>query len=483
MKRVWFPTLVVGLLSLSIYTSALAEDPIRSAAKSVPVTDLNTEPTALDRYIQAEDAAYQWELVSEKRDIGSTVYVLSLTSQQWRTDEDVDRTEWKHWLTIVRPDDEVPETAMLFITGGGVGRDAPESASREIVMVAGATRTIVAELKMVPSQPLVFHGDGQRRVEDDLIGYSWDQFLKTGDETWPAQLPMTKSAVRGMDAVQEFLASDKGGNTTVKDFVVAGASKRGWTTWLTGAMDDRVVAIAPIVIDVLNVNVSMQHHYSAYGFWAPAIGDYVHHDITARRFFPRYKELLQIVDPFAYRDRLDMPKCIINATGDQFFLPDSSRFYFDQLPGEKHLCYVPNADHSLKNSNAVDTLASFLASVAYDLPRPKLDWSYPDDNTISVTSSAQPTEVLMWQAVNEKTRDFRVDTIGKAYKSTTLSPDADGVYSATVQQPENGWTAFFIEFTFDIGAATPMRLTTPVRVVPDTLPFADKQAPVIEANE
>lgn len=472
----------VGYLLFSLVPIAAAEDSAGAKNRSVPVTDLNTEPTALDRYIEADDPAYQWELISEKRDIGSTVYVLSLTSQNWRTEKDVDRTEWKHWLTIVRPDEDVPETAMLFISGGGVGGAPPESPSRETVLVAGATRTIVAELKMIPSQPLVFHGDGQRRVEDDLIGYSWDQFLKTGDETWPAQLPMTKSAVRAMDTVQEFLASDKGGNTRVNDFVVAGASKRGWTTWLTGAMDDRVVAIAPIVIDVLNVNVSMQHHYSAYGFWAPAIGDYVHHDITARRFFPRYKELLQIVDPFAYRDRLDMPKCIINATGDQFFLPDSSKFYFDQLPGEKHLCYVPNADHGLRGSTAVDTLASFLASVAYGLERPDLEWSYPDDNTISVTCSTKPTEVLMWKATNEKTRDFRVDTIGKSYKSTPLKPDAEGYYSATVADPEKGWAAFFIEFTFDIGAATPMRITTPVRVVPDTLPFADKQAPFIEPN-
>ena len=468
-------------VSLLPQISLLADEGTRAALpKSVAATKLNTEPTALDRYVTKKDDAFQWKLLSKKRDIGATVFVLELTSQQWRSEKDVDRTEWKHWLTIVKPDAATSSTALLFISGGGVGGNPPQNAAQELLLVAGTTQTIIAELKMVPSQPLVFHQDGQRRVEDDLIGYSWDQFLKTGDETWPAQLPMTKSAVRAMDAVQQFMASEEGEQTKIENFVVSGASKRGWTTWLTGVVDDRVIAIMPIVIDVLNVNISMQHHYSAYGFWAPAIKDYVNHQVTHRRFHPRYQDLMQIVDPFAYRDRLDMPKCIINATGDQFFLPDSSQFYFEQLAGEKHLAYIPNAGHSLKDSNALETLASFLYCVINEIERPRLDWTFPDANTIEVTSSKSPTEVKLWVAENKEARDFRIDSIGKAYKSSVLSPNQDGSYVASVLKPEQGWAAYFVEFTFDVGAPTAMRFTTPVRVVPETLPFEDKQAPILE---
>jgi PhoPQ-activated pathogenicity-related protein len=121
----------------------------------------------------------------------------------------------------------------------------------------------------VPNQPLVFNKDGKERVEDDLIAYCHIKFLETGDATWVTRLPMVNSAVRAMDAATEFLASEAGGKIAIKKFVVAGGSKRGWTTWLTGAVDPRVKAIVPVVIDVVNVRPSMMNHYAAYGFWAP----------------------------------------------------------------------------------------------------------------------------------------------------------------------------------------------------------------------
>ena len=50
--------------------------------------------------------------------------------------------------------------------------------------MAKATHSVVAELKMVPNQPLVFNNDGKPRTEDDLIAYGWVKFMDTGDPTW-----------------------------------------------------------------------------------------------------------------------------------------------------------------------------------------------------------------------------------------------------------------------------------------------------------
>jgi PhoPQ-activated pathogenicity-related protein len=442
--------------------------------------------TALDHYIAKPDATYSWKMVKKIAGNPLTQYVVDLKSQTWRTEKDVNRTVWQHWLFIVKPEKPVSTTAFLFISGGSNGEEPPQSADSLVLQIAEATHSVVAELRMVPNQPLVFHNDGVMRKEDDLIAYTWDQYLKTGDDTWPARLPMTKSAVRAMDCVQEFLASEPGGKHKIEKFVVAGGSKRGWTTWCTAAVDKRVVAAIPIVIDVIHVPPSMQHHVAAYGFYAHSVGDYMKHKIMQRSHDPKLAELYAIEDPYSYRDRLTMPKFIVNASGDQFFCPDSSQFYYDDLKGEKYLRYVPNADHSLKNSDALESIIAFCWTVLTGKPRPRYSWNFEKDGSIRVRTLDKPKEVVLWQATNAKARDFRVEKIGRAYTRSVLRDHGEGVYIGKIETPAKGWTAYFVELTFDVGAPVPLKLSTAVRVLPDRLPFADidpAQAPYESANE
>ena len=231
-----------------------------------------------------------------------------------------------------------------------------------------------------------------------------------------------------------------------------------------------MVAIAPIVIDCLNVEPSMRHHFAAYGFWAPAVHDYVEHRIFEHMGTEPMAQLLELVDPYAYRDRLTMPKFILNGSGDQFFLPDSSQFYFDDLKGDKYLRYVPNADHSL-NDGAVRDLLAFYLTVLHKKPRPKISWTTKPDGTLRVTSDVAPQQAVLWQATNPQARDFRLETLGKKYLSQVLQPQNDGSYVTTVDPPTKGWTAYFIELSYDIGEKVPMTLTTEIRVTPDLLPF------------
>lgn len=429
--------------------------------------------TPLDDYLQKPDSSYAWKIVSQQTVDGMRLVVVDMISQTWRTAEEVDRPQWQHWLTFAIPEKVQSPTGLLFIGGGANGRGAPSGPSGRLVAIAKATGGLAAELHMTPNQPLMFHGDGKLRTEDDLIGYTWDQFLKTGDSTWLARNAMVKGAIRAMDTITAVAAEDAGGKQVVDQFVVAGGSKRGWTTWLTG-LDKRVVAIMPIVIDVVNTKPSMEHHFAAYGFWSPAVGNYVQHQIMHRLDHPRMDDLYRLVDPYYYRHRLTMPKFIINAAGDQFFLPDSSQFYFDDLQGEKYLRYVPNADHGLDGTDAYESLIAFLTLIQREQPRPQFSWTQPAEGGLRVTVQDRPREVRLWQATNPEARDFRLETLGPKYTSTLLTADSHGTYQADVAKPARGWTAYFVELTFDVGAATPLKLTTNVRVTPDTLPYADK---------
>ncbi len=427
--------------------------------------------TPLDRYVQAPDSNYKYELVRTIPGEGYTAFVLDMTSQSWRSAAEVDRTIWKHWLIIIKPDKLEHNTGFLFITGGSNKDKAPEKADAMMLDTALTSHSIVAELRMVPNQPLTFPDDGKPRVEDGIIAYTWDKFMRGGDDQWLARLPMTKSAVRAMDTVTSFCATEQAGKLDVKTFVVAGGSKRGWTTWTTAAVDKRVVAIVPMVIDLLNVEPSFEHHYRAYGFFAPSVKDYEERGLMDHNGEARYRELMKIVEPFSYRDRLTMPKLMINAAGDQFFLPDSSQFYFDDLKGEKYLRYVPNADHSLRGSDARESLVAFYDAVLRGAARPKFSWKFDKDGTIRVTAKDKPSEVKLWQATNPDGRDFRLEKIGKAYKSSTVAEDKKGTYVAKVSKPEKGFTAYFVELTFPSGGKYPYKFTTPVRVEPDVLPF------------
>lgn len=434
------------------------------------------EQTALDRWVAKPDPTYAWNLAGTMDGDGFSFYVIDLTSQTWRSEKEVDRPVWKHWLTIVKPDNVVSDIGMLYIGGGDNGDPAPGKPSDRALGFALRSNTVVAELGMVPNQPLSFaDSPKQPRYEDDLIAYSRVKFIVTGDETWLARLPMVKSAVRAMDAVQEFMKTDEAGNVSINQFVVAGGSKRAWTTWLTGVVDDRVAAIIPLVIDALNTEAITRHHYAAYGFFSSALGDYVRHGLYPYRLgTPEFDHILDIEDPYRYfqRDRMHIPKYVINASGDQYFLPDNSQFYFADMPQEKYLRYVENAKHNLQGSDARESMLAFYQSIIHNSPRPKFSWTLEQNGPIRVTVQDKPDAVYLWQATNPEARDFRLDTIGKAWTKTELTVQEGNTYVGRVDKPKTGYTAYFVQLVYDSGYDAPFKFTTDVNVIPDVLKYS-----------
>jgi PhoPQ-activated pathogenicity-related protein len=430
--------------------------------------------TPLDDYVAKPDPSYTYSVAQTIDTPLGKVYVLDMKSQTWRTEKEVNRTLWQHWLTVIVPNDVTSSTALLYINAGSNKSEPPKGPDGTLMQIAVQSKTVVADLKEVPNEPLVFADDPNNPChEDAIIAYTFDKFLKTHDPTW-LLLPMVKSAVRAMDTVQDHLAKVSGGKIQIKDFVVAGASKRGWTTWLTAAVDRRVRAIAPVVIDVLNMGPQMQHHFAAYGFYSQAIGDYEQMKVLDRLDTQGGGDIRNLVDPYMYRERYTMPKFLVNSSGDQYFLPDSAQFYFNDLPGEKYLLYCTNTDHSLKGARAEEALLAWYTALLAGKERPRFSWKVAGEGDMVVTAKTRPSEVLLWTATNPEARDFRLEKIGKAWTSAPLTAGDSGEYHARVAAPAKGWTAYFVELHFDSGTPLPYRFSTEVRVVPDTLPYADK---------
>jgi len=174
-----------------------------------------------------------------------------------------------------------------------------------------------------------------------------------------------------------------------------------------------------------------------------------------------------------------MPKLVLNSTGDQFFLPDSSQLYFDQLPSPKWLRYTFNTDHSQGQDllNTVLPTLSWFSEILDGGLNEKFTWTFEPDGSIRVQTFAEPERVRLWQAANPTARDFRLESIGAAWTSSDLQATANGVYIGYVPPPTQGWIAFAVEVTFPGSTIIPTPLetdqvfTTDVRVTPDTLPY------------
>lgn len=434
--------------------------------------------TALDRYVRKSDSNYRYSVLDTVAGAGYKTYIVEMTSQQWLTEEEVNLPIWEHFMTITAPTEISSDIGFLTISGGSKSRNAPAAAQASDIKRALETGTVVSTLYMVPNQPLVFIDDAENpRTEDAIIAYTWDKYFRSGDDKWPLRLPMTKSAVRAMDTVTDLMAVTENGEIEVHRFVVAGASKRGWTTWTTALVDNRVIAIMPIVIDMLNVEASFKHHFSVYGAYSLAVADYVINGNMAWIGTDEFAALMDIVEPYEYRDRLELPKYLLNSTGDEFFIPDSWKFYWDELVGEKHVRYVPNSNHSMAGTDVIDSVDAWYHAIVHNISMPRYSWDVADDGTITVFSLDEPAAVLLWQAHNPESRNFMQAIIGKAYTSTPLTEIEPGVYSVKLEPPASGYTAYYIEMAYPSGIDTPLKFSTGVKVVPDVTEYEWEMAP------
>jgi len=413
-------------------------------------------PSELAAYVAQPDASFEWHEVASGR-VGSAEYVEYLmTSQTWRG------IPWKHQLFVLRPANMARDArqALLFIHGGRwkteyEGERKSAELPREAALfarLADAIRAPVAVLRQVPFQPIF------DRREDALIAYTFDRYLQTGEDDWPLLLPMVKSATRAMDAVQAIVQERWA--IRPESFTVSGASKRGWTAWLTAAIDERVMAVAPMVIDVLNMRAQMEHQRATWGDFSEEIRDYSALDLQARLQTPRGEALLSMVDPFSYRDRLTQPKLILLSTNDRYWPLDALKIYWPGLPNPKHVLYVPNQGHGLRDiKRVIGGLSAVHRYAAAGQPLPRTEWSFgskSNELTLKVRPDRRAERVLIWTA-HSASKDFR----DSRWTARRCSRSANQ-YFCSAQRRSQGYTAAFGEVAFQEDGSPAFSTTTTI---------------------
>lgn len=402
-----------------------------------------TPQNALQQYLKKEDDTYRW-IIHDTLSLGNEtkVYRLLLTSQTWRN------IVWTHQLSVIVPKNLKQSAALLFISGGSLDKGQPRWTDKQDALTANLSSlaekngACVALLKQTPNQPL-FNG----LTEDALISYTFHQFQKEGDYTWPLLFPMVKSAVKAMDAVTEF--TEKHTMVPADRFVVSGLSKRGWTTWLTGASDQRVIAIAPMVIDVLNMPVSLDYQIETWKEYSVEIQDYVNLGIPQQAKSEAGATLLQMVDPYNYRHALKMPKMIFMGTNDPYWVVDNIKHYYDSIPGTNLLHYVPNVGHNLGDGqDAFNALNAFFALTLRDEGYPPAEWQInTEGKKVNLALKILPDKlqgIKVWEA-SSKDADLR-NNVWLFSQKNYVGNEAQLHYSFDF--PSAGYKAFFVELLY-----------------------------------
>jgi len=339
-------------------------------AVASPERDLSR---ALEAYVHRPQPSYGWKITGRQAQGGGVEAIeVELVSQEWRG------RRWVHRLHVVVPPAATGERArpghcLLAIAGSGDARQVVGLLS----LAATRLGVPIAVLQDVPNQPL-FREETERGrglKEDALIAYTFSRFAETGDPEWLALLPMTRAAVAAMDALGELSAAEAGRQREspwafgrLERFVTTGGSKRGWTTWLTGVVEpERVIGIAPIVFDNLNIAAQLDLHIQTWGHPSPSIHDYTDAGLMELVESERGRELLAVVDPYSYASRLDLPKLVLIGTNDTYWPLEAIHLYRGGLPGQLYQHYVPNAGHGAGLS-AVEALVGFVDHVTDRIP-------------------------------------------------------------------------------------------------------------------
>lgn len=371
---------------------------------------------------------------------GSGGVRLAMEMDSWGRGE-----RWRHGILLVEPARPlVGHMCYLEVTG----QDAGEADLAYARALADETGVSVAFLFDIPNQPYC------GMVEDDLIAHTFEEYVATGDAEWPLLVPMVRSVLGAMEALVDWSVGRFTG------FVVGGASKRGWTSWLTAALgDSRVKGIVPLVFDNLHMSAQVRHQMRIWGGTSPMLDDYSRRRLTELATTAEGDSLLRMVDPWFHLERMRCPALVVNGSNDPYWAVDALTHYYKRLPRGSAVQVVPNMGHSVGHWDwRLSSVGAFVRRCAGAelFPTVRFDWGQSERHLeLTAECDIRPLASRVWGAAND------------GFWFAEAEFFVDFLEGPEVRIPSRGHfdQAVFMELEFD-GEWGPYRLTSPVFVIP-----------------
>lgn len=458
-------------------------------------------------------------------DLGVTAHELEVTAMTYLTAFETNSHIWTYRVFVMIPDvyDESIKHNAFMTNEGSTGPFIDDM--MKLVNITAFTGTVSIFMVENQDENFMYTDDstGKMRGEDEIVAYSWMHYLNNpNDFEWVITLAMTKSVIKVFNAAADFVHNQEGFELT--NYMISGASKHGWNAWLVGALDDRVIGIAPVAMDLLNMRENLRDHFRSIGGWSYAFYPYYAEGLTYYLDAPTFAGLECMIDPMKWMPSYlskNIPIYHTGNAGDEFFLITNALNYLDDAREQglniwnRYLINVPHQmdDHEMYQDDLWISLRVFYYAVAdgdWENTLPTYDWniSQTSETGTIVVSVDSDTDVTCrtfgadssknWMDAEGERRDFRLTHFHyeppyavfsgilwhtNLHLPTITETDENKEFEVTWPQREDDWgyRAFYAELAMDLPGGifvqdrAPSRwtLATPANIMPEGLPFDD----------
>jgi len=227
-----------------------------------------------------------------------------------------------------------------------------------------------------------------------------------------------------------------------------------------------------MVIDILNMPVSLDYQIETWGEYSEEINDYVKLEIPQSVNSESGTAISKMIDPYSYRAKLTMPKMIFMGTNDPYWVVDNIKNYYDDIPGQNLIHYVPNAGHDLGDGvQAFGALNSFFGTTLRSKDYPTCSWKVKQGKKglkLEIQSTDDELiEAVLWSAQSD-TRDFRK----QKWSSRSLGQGGKKKIKLSQPFPSTGYQAFYIDLRHkDPNGGAPYTTSTWMSLTDNTVVF------------